>query len=82
MHRPVTLRRSSPPSGICPPQMISARGTPQDGPGGALERQNADGLYLQSRYGVLRLCPVGSAIVRVTFVKGSQMTKASVRASP
>ena len=34
---------------------------------------NADGLYLQSRYGVLRLCPVGSAIVRVTFVKGSQM---------
>ncbi|HJA92947.1 MAG TPA: AAA family ATPase [Candidatus Eisenbergiella merdipullorum] len=36
---------------------------------------NADGLYLQSRYGVLRLCPVGSAIVRVTFVKGSQMTQ-------
>ena len=37
--------------------------------------ENADGLYLQSRYGVLRLCPVGSAIVRVTFVKGSQMPK-------
>ena len=36
---------------------------------------NPDGLYLQSRYGVLRLCPVGSAIVRVTFVKGSQMPK-------
>lgn len=34
---------------------------------------NPDGLYLQSRYGVLRLCPVGSAIVRVTFVKGSRM---------
>lgn len=32
-----------------------------------------DGLYLQSRYGILRLCPVGSAIVRVTFVKGQQM---------
>lgn len=32
-----------------------------------------DGLYLQSRYGILRLCPVGSAIVRVTFVKGRQM---------
>ncbi|MDE5931245.1 MAG: AAA family ATPase, partial [Lachnospiraceae bacterium] len=32
-----------------------------------------DGLYLQSRYGVLRLCPVGSAIIRVTFVKGQQM---------
>ena len=34
---------------------------------------NADGLYLQSRYGVLRLCPVGSAIVRVTFAKGTRM---------
>lgn len=32
-----------------------------------------DGLYLQSRYGTLRLCPVGSAIIRVTFVKGQQM---------
>lgn len=32
-----------------------------------------DGLYLQSRYGLLRLCPVGSAIVRVTFVKDRQM---------
>lgn len=32
-----------------------------------------DGLYLQSRYGILRLCPVGSAIVRVTFVKSPQM---------
>ncbi len=30
-----------------------------------------DGLYLQSRYGVLRLSPVGSAIIRVTFAKGS-----------
>lgn len=32
-----------------------------------------DGLYLQSRYGILRLSPVGSAIIRVTFVKGQQM---------
>ena len=31
-----------------------------------------DGLYLQSRYGLLRLCPVGSAIIRVTFAKGSE----------
>lgn len=28
-----------------------------------------DGLYLQSRYGILRLSPVGSAIIRVTFTK-------------
>lgn len=32
-----------------------------------------DGLYLQSRYGILRLSPIGSAIVRVTFVKNQQM---------
>lgn len=32
-----------------------------------------DGLYLQSRYGTLRLSPVGSAIIRITFVKGQQM---------
>ena len=31
-----------------------------------------DGLYFQSRYGILRLSPVGSAIVRVTFVKSGQ----------
>ena len=32
-----------------------------------------DGLYLHSRYGVLRLSPIGSAIVRVTFAKGGQI---------
>lgn len=32
-----------------------------------------DGLYLQSRYGILRLSPIGSAIIRITFVKGQQM---------
>ena len=31
-----------------------------------------DGLYMQSRYGVLRLSPIGSAIIRVTFAKGKQ----------
>lgn len=31
-----------------------------------------DGLYMQSRYGILRLSPVGSAIIRVTFAKGKQ----------
>ena len=34
-----------------------------------------DGLYLHSRYGVLRLSPVGSAIVRVTFAKGGQIAE-------
>ena len=32
-----------------------------------------DGLYLQSRYGVMRLSPVGSAIIRITFAKGQQL---------
>lgn len=32
-----------------------------------------DGLYLQSRYGVLRLSPVSSGIMRVTFAKGSKI---------
>ena len=32
-----------------------------------------DGLYLHSRYGVLRLSLIGSAIVRVTFAKGVQI---------
>lgn len=32
-----------------------------------------DGLYLQSRYGVLRLAPVGSGIVRITFAKGGKI---------
>ena len=36
-----------------------------------------DGLYLQSRYGVLRLSPVGSAIIRITFAKGQQPASAA-----
>lgn len=35
--------------------------------------KQSDGLYIQSRYGVLRLSPVGSAIIRVTFAKGQQI---------
>ncbi len=34
--------------------------------------KQSDGLYLQSRYGTLRLSPVGSAIIRVTFAKNAQ----------
>ncbi len=32
-----------------------------------------DGLYLHSRYGILRLSPIGSAIVRITFARGTQI---------
>lgn len=31
-----------------------------------------DGLYLQSRYGILRISPVGSAILRISFCKSGQ----------
>lgn len=34
--------------------------------------KEADGLYLQSQYGTLRICPVGSGIVRLTFAKGGK----------
>ena len=33
-----------------------------------------DGLHLQSRYGILRLKPIASGIIRVTFVKGGRPT--------
>lgn len=32
-----------------------------------------DGLYLQSRYGILRLSPISSGIVRITFSKSSKI---------
>ena len=32
-----------------------------------------DGLYLQGRYGVLRLCPISSDVIRITFAKGTQI---------
>ncbi len=38
-----------------------------------------DGLYIQSRYGILRLSPVGSAIIRVTFAKGREIPEGSGR---
>lgn len=34
-----------------------------------------DGLYLPSQYGTLRICPVGSGIVRITFAKGAKITE-------
>ncbi len=32
-----------------------------------------DGIYIQSRYGMLRLSPLSSAIIRVTFAKGGRI---------
>lgn len=37
--------------------------------------KQSDGLYLQSQYGILRLSPVGSAIMRITFAKGSKISE-------
>ncbi|MCM1190934.1 MAG: AAA family ATPase [Butyrivibrio sp.] len=33
--------------------------------------KQADGLYLQSQYGTLRISPVGSGIIRTTFARGT-----------
>lgn len=33
--------------------------------------KNKDGIYVQSRYGVLRLCPISSGIIRVSFCAGT-----------
>lgn len=35
--------------------------------------KHPDGLYLQSRYGLLRISPINSAIVRVTFTRNGQI---------
>lgn len=37
--------------------------------------KRADGVYLQSRYGTLRLSPVRSDIIRVTFAKGGNIAE-------
>lgn len=37
--------------------------------------KQSDGLYLQSRYGTLRLSPIGSAIIRVSFARNGQPDK-------
>lgn len=37
--------------------------------------KRADGLYLQSRYGTLRLSPVNSRVIRITFAKGGKITE-------
>ena len=37
--------------------------------------KNPDGLYLHSRYGILRLSPIRSGIIRITFAKGSSIPK-------
>lgn len=35
--------------------------------------KQADGLYLQSQYGTLRISPVGSGIIRMTFARGTTL---------
>ncbi|MCM1056450.1 MAG: AAA family ATPase [Firmicutes bacterium] len=38
--------------------------------------KQADGLYLQSQYGTLRVSPVGSGIIRMTFARGASLQEA------
>ena len=37
--------------------------------------KKADGLYLQSAYGILRISPIDSKIIRITFAKGTQFSE-------
>ena len=37
--------------------------------------RNPDGLYLHSRYGILRLSPISSNIIRITFAKGGSLAE-------
>lgn len=36
--------------------------------------KQTDGLYLQSQYGTMRISPVSSSIIRMTFAKGAKIT--------
>ncbi len=36
--------------------------------------KQADGLYLQSQYGTLRISPISGNIIRITFTKGARLT--------
>ena len=75
-----TVRGSNPPTlpgaafGDMPPtEKLRPPGHPKIDLAVRWVNKQPDGLYLQSRYGVLRLSPVSSSIIRVTFAKGSQL---------
>ena len=72
-HTPERERKSGPAFGDIPPtEKLRPQGHSRIDLTVRWTSKQPDGLYLQSRYGTLRLSPVGSAIVRVTFAKNAQ----------
>ncbi len=71
---PAASKADAPSFGDLPPtQLLGPAGHSKIDLSVRWAMKQADGLYLPSRYGTLRLCPVGSAILRVTFAKGGQI---------
>lgn len=73
VQRPAAVRRENTGCGDMPPtEKLRPMGHAKIDLAVRWVSRQEDGLYLQSRYGVLRLSPVGSGIVRVSFAKGGQ----------
>ncbi len=72
-----TLAKSkeAPAFGDMPPtEILRPRGHSKISLGVKWVSKQADGLYLQSQYGTLRISPVASGILRMTFAKGTTVT--------
>lgn len=64
--------KAAPAFGDMPPtEILRPRGHSKINLGVKWVSKQADGLYLQSQYGTLRISPVGSGILRMTFAKGT-----------
>lgn len=63
---------AAPAFGDMPPtEMLRPRGHSKISLSVKWVSRQADGLYLQSQYGTLRISPVGSGILRMTFARGT-----------
>lgn len=64
--------KAAPAFGDMPPtEMLRPRGHSKINLSVKWVSRQADGLYLQSQYGTLRISPVGSGILRMTFARGT-----------
>lgn len=72
--KPHQSNKSIPVFGDMPsPELLYPQGHGKIGLNVRWVSREHDGLRLTSPYGILRISPVGSAILRITFAKGSQM---------
>ncbi len=69
---PENAAKSAPVFGDMPPtEILRPRGHSKINLSVKWVSKQADGLYLQSQYGTLRISPVGSGILRITFARGT-----------